>query len=506
MARLDGRLVVTSLDLVAAGHCAVLPSLDRVAADGGPAAPTLDLRFDSMRTVAPGGPIPPVLLDGARRVVTVAPPGPGVRGLEAAQGATLAAFHAGAEAVVGGVLLDEPAPGVLHAVRPDLLRRTTAGAIDVVHTGRARYVPAALLEALVIDCHVAAALLGSSPGRTHAVLADGTTTTRDATGAADRVAALRALLLKALALEPPVAPDVVPHCTLCRWAPRCDGGRESADSVALVPGVDAATAVALRARGLATVEAIATAEDINEVLRRQAALVVEHRVGGHVAYDLLPPSPGTGLARLPDASEGDCFVAVDVGPFAGPAEDGGDLVVLVGVGEVVDGVPSYTALWAHDTDAEGKLAQRLGELLGHRRLLDPHLHVYVHGEAAVAGLRALATTHPGVLGDLAGDLLVDLGAAVTEALAVSTGTDALSDLEPLWTVRRSGRPRATVPARLRYERWLEVDDDTALRDLEDANATACDTTKRLRDWLESRRPEVRRRFGVAPGRPQAAQR
>ena len=52
-----------------------------------------------------------------------------------------------------------------------------------------------------------------------------------------------------------------------------------------------------------------------------------------------------------------------------------------------------------------------------------------------------------------------------------------------------------------YERWLESRSPELLDEIERYNADDCLSTLKLRDWLESLRPEWERRFGVLLSRP-----
>src|SRR5213594_2839751 len=93
-------------------------------------------------------------------------------------------------------------------------------------------------------------------------------------------------------------PDPVPHCDVCRWWPVCDAQRHKDDHLSLVAGISRLQTRELQARGVQTLEALASealplawkpsrgAVESYERVREQARVQRDGREAGRVLYEL----------------------------------------------------------------------------------------------------------------------------------------------------------------------------------------------------------------------------
>jgi len=221
-------------------------------------------------------------------------------------------------------------------------------------------------------------------------------------------------------------------------------------------------------------------------------------------YELLPcPGPGIGLAGLPTPSQGDVFFDIESDPFA---EEGG-LEYLFGVGWVEEDGESfhYRTFWAHTPAEEKQAFEDLVDFLTERRNLCPDMHIYHFATYEPTALGRLMGRH-GTREDeidslLRGGVFIDLLRVVLQALRVGTPSYSLKKLEALYMPSRTQAITDGGSSIVEYERWIETGDRTILDELADYNRVDCDSTRRLRDWLEARRSDYVSHFGALPDRP-----
>ena len=331
----------------------------------------------------------------------------------------------------------------------------------------------------------------------------------------------KARFLAALEMGIAVYPDPVEHCQLCTWREHCDQQRLADDHLCTVPGLHSDQARKLReTAGVDTVAELALLDppvhgiaDVTlEKLQRQARLLVGARTsaaGVRPPYELLGPvEPGRGLGGLPAPSPGDLFFDIESDPFVGA----GGLEYLFGLGWIKkDGAFEYQALWAHDEQGEKQSFEALIDLIMDRLARYPDMHVYHYAGYEPTALGRLMGRH-GTREDEVDSLfraavLVDLYRVVRQALCVGTPSYSLKKIEGLYLDARTQAITDGGSSIAEYERWIEECDSKILAELEKYNRVDCDSTRQLRDFLESVRPVYEASFGPLPrpptGLPQA---
>jgi AAA domain/RNase_H superfamily len=98
---------------------------------------------------------------------------------------------------------------------------------------------------------------------------------------------------------------------------------------------------------------------------------------------------------------------------------------------------------------------------------------------------------------------VDLYQVVRQGVRVSTEDYGLKSIEPLFMPPRPGTIIDAGSSIVAYERWLEDGDPARLDEIAEYNRADCESTWRLRNWLESCRREYEIRERVELDRPPA---
>lgn len=138
------------------------------------------------------------------------------------------------------------------------------------------------------------------------------------------------------------------------------------------------------------------------------------------------------------------------------------------------------------------------------------LHVFHFGHRENDALKKLSCKHATREQDvdtfLREGVLVDLHTVVRQSLWASVESYSLKELEALHGFKRSIPRRDSTRAMQIFGWWLgteEAYDDLAVvrRTLEQYNEEDCRSTWRLRDWLESLRPELQQLIGRPVTRP-----
>src|SRR5687768_6939141 len=91
---------------------------------------------------------------------------------------------------------------------------------------------------------------------------------------------------------------------------------------------------------------------------------------------------------------------------------------------------------------------------------------------------------------LRGGVFVDLYTVVRQGVRVSQESYGLKALEPLYMPARHGAITSAASSITAYEQWLLERDPKILDEIEDYNRLDCESTWRLRGWLEERRIEA----------------
>jgi len=360
-----------------------------------------------------------------------------------------------------------------------------------------------------------ARLQGRAPEQIHVVLGG---QQRESLRTADFAAYLRAAKRRfedALAAGIAAYPWPVSHCAVCAWRETCDAQRMADDHLTLVAGLTGEQARRLQAVGITTVAELAATEASSvprigsgtfERLKDQARLQARVReASGPPPYELLGAADaGRGLASLPEPDPADLFFDIEGDPFV----DDGGLEYLLGVGWSQDGGFGYRAFWAHDAASEKASFEAFVDFVIERLDAHPGLHVYHYAAYEPLALGRLmgrhATREEEVDRLLRAGVLVDLLQVVRQSVRVGVPSYSLKKIEALYMGARTEAVTDAGSSIVEYERWVEEGDPKILEQLEEYNRVDCDSTRRLRDWLEDRRSEYAERIGELPGRPQVA--
>lgn len=305
-----------------------------------------------------------------------------------------------------------------------------------------------------------------------------------------------------------IYPEPKEHCDICRWQNRCDQRRRADDHLSLVAGVTKVHIDELKRHGIHTLASLAAmpvplvwkpargAVHSYERVREQARLQFAGREAGAVLHELLPVNPGLGLASLPAPSIGDIFFDLEGDPFAG---DGG-LEYLFGYTFTDgDGNPAYTADWAFSREAEKQVFERFIDFVMLRLQTHPDLHIYHFAPYEPAALKRLmgryASREDEVDALLRSKRLVDLYGAVRHGLRASVESYSIKKLEPLYGFARDTALSEANKALAKVQACLELGDlefidETTRNIVAGYNRDDCDSTWRLRDWLETRRADL----------------
>ncbi|MHB8718394.1 MAG: TM0106 family RecB-like putative nuclease [Candidatus Dormibacteria bacterium] len=507
----DGRLLLSPTDLVGHLACQHLTQLELAAARGAIDRPE---RSDpELELLARKGEEHEAAqreeLARGRRLVEIADRGDTLAGLAQAERDTQEAMRSGADVIYQATFFDGKWRG-----RADFLERVPtpsslgSWSYEVADAKLARTVKVAALLQMCEYSHQLARLQGSAPESMHVILGTGE---RETHRVADYDAYFRSARARLTAIvddDPqPTYPDPVRHCQVCTWRDVCDRRRRDDDHLSLVAGMRGDQVRRLVEAGIPSVAALAAATapaaSISDTawqrLRQQAALQVEERTTGAPLYDLIDcDQGGLGLAALPLPSRGDLFFDMESDPFA---EDGG-LEYLFGITEVVDGRPCFTPFWGHDRAGERVAFERLVDLVTDRLARDPSLHVYHYSSYETSALKRLMSRHGTREDDvdrlLRGGIFVDLYQVVRQGVRVSRESYSLKQLEVFYMGTRTediGDAAASIVA---YERWRDSGDQAELDAIAAYNERDCESTWRLRGWLEERRAEYEATRGCLP--------
>lgn len=432
--------------------------------------------------------------------------------LDAAAAATLAAMRDGADVVYQATFFDGRWRG--HA--DFLFKRGDrpspvlgAWSYDVADTKLARAVKAGAVLQLCVYAAQLEAVQGLAPEFLHVVTGDRTRHTLRTDEFAAYFRYVRARFearIEADGAEPAAAttyPDPVDHCRVCPWSPTCIQRRRDDDHLSIVAGmrrVDTERLVEERIGTLTTLATIDPATAVEGVpapivarLHHQARLQLHERRTGRRVYELIEPDPEAGrrgLARLPEPSSWDVFFDIEADPWA--TDDG--LEYLLGVTTIDTGEPVYRPIWGTDRTGEGVALAEFLRFVDERLDAHPDLHVYHYGGYEPGAIKRLIARHGRGAETLdrllRGDVLVDLLNVVRQGVRASVESYSLKQIEKFYMPVRSGPVTEAGFSVVEFERWMRERDTSILDGIAAYNRDDCESTWRLRDWLEARRIEA----------------
>ena len=437
------------------------------------------------------------------------------------EAATLQAMYAGAPVIYQAAFADDQWVGyadfLLRVGRPSALGDWS---YDVADTKLARHLQTtALLQMASYAAHLER-LQGVAPQQLVVVTGDGQEHAWRLVDVESYARRTRRALAEFVAQPPPTRSTKVPHCGRCRWLPVCEQEWADRDDLVQVAGIRPDHRASLEGAGIHTVAALAAAteEDLRDVLgaatrerlRTQAQLQVSERETGQTAYRLLPVRSGEGLELLPAPDPADVYLDFEGDPFA---EDGAGREYLAGVW-TRDG--QFRAWWAHDRRQEKQLTHDLLTWLDARWQQHPGMHVYHYAAYEQTALKRMAQQYGTAESELdmmlRGERFVDLYAVVRQSLQISKPSYSIKKLEAFyWEQTRTGEGDQVADALtsvIEYERWLAEGrtDQSILDRLADYNREDVRSTHALHEWLEERRSEAERQFGVSLARAETAER
>lgn len=521
----DGQLVLSASDLV--GHL-LCPHLTSLALEGARGNRRILERTDpELEVLASRGLAhEAAYLDGLERsglsVARIDDSAGSSHDLRDAAARTLAAMQEGVDVVFQAAFVDDTIPGIVWRGHADFLRRVERPSslgphsYELEDTKLARHVhPSAVLQL----CHYAEhleRLQGTATEWIHVVLGN---STRESLLLRDFAAYYRAAKSRfvdvCFARSRETYPLPVAHCAVCRWEAECDAQRRTDDHLCLVPSLTRDQArklteragistVAKLAEGIAGMGPIGIGAATLERHARQARLQVQHQSASSAAppWELYePPDRDRGLGALPPPDAGDVFFDIEGDPFV----DEAGLEYLFGVGWTEGVSFAYRAYWAHNPADERRAFEELIDWLLERRATWPGMHVYHYAPYEPAALGRLmgryATREEELDRLLRGRVFVDLYRVVRQALVIGSESYSLKKLEPLYMAGRTDEIADAASSIVAYERWLNTADPSILDELERYNRTDCESTWRLRDWLEDRRSDAEAEYRSPVPRP-----
>ena len=237
---------------------------------------------------------------------------------------------------------------------------------------------------------------------------------------------------------------------------------------------------------------------ILERLAWQARLQVEAVPGGKPPVRLVNAAA---LAAIPEPNPGDLFFDFEGDPmYRAPGPEGSARWGLDYLFGMVDVEERFTALWAHDLDAERRALEEFLALVAERRRRFPGMKIYHYAAYERTHLTSIAARH-GVgeaeVDDLLREhVLVDLYPIVRGALRVGSRSYSIKKLEPLYmgdelrdeegvtSGAQSVTEYADASALLASADAAErAEGQRRLDAIGDYNRYDCVSTLRLRDWL-----------------------
>ncbi len=531
MHSIENQLVFSATDLSNFLACSHLTLLDRRTARGGPKPrkyddPALEVLWQRGLEHEQAY-LTTLRKDATLSVVEIAEPAKELPRLEywtQYASATLAALRSGADVIYQGALFDGRWLG-----RPDFLRKVTAPSklgdwsYEVIDTKLAREAKGGALLQILLYADLLDSVQGIPPEYVQLELG-GPSARRHMFRVTEYAAYFRSIKQRFLQhvldapAELPRAVEPVPHCDICAWQGECASERRDVDHLSLVAGISRNQRRALAARGMVTLEGLATValpmtprpEGMSDAgltrMHGQARMQLQGRRESRPVHELLAPIvEQRGLAALPEPSPGDLFFDLEGDPYA--LTHG--IEYLFGF---ADRAARYTGWWALGRAAEKHAFEQFIDLVMDRLQAHPGLHIYHFAPYEPTALKRLVGRY-GTREDeldrlLRGKVFVDLHRVVRQALRASVESYSIKKLERFYGFERAVDLRAASQALAHFGAWLElgagegVDDtgaavgagaettDELRREIACYNRDDCVSTLRLREWLEALRDDV----------------
>jgi RecB family nuclease, putative, TM0106 family len=302
-------------------------------------------------------------------------------------------------------------------------------------------------------------------------------------------------------------PDPVEHCDICRWRGECESRRRRDDHLCLVAGITKIQRAELVRHGVDTAARLASValplpwrpsrgiRQSYERVREQARVQIEARAEGRPVYELIPPSPGTGLAHLPAPSPGDIFLDLEADPFVAA----GGLEYLFGYVYAEGDSEHYSGDWALSREQEQQAFERFIDFVMARWAKFPDMHLYHYASYEAVALKRLmgryASRENEIDRMLRGGLFVDLFAVVKQSIRAGIESYTIKNLEGFYEFRRATPLADARISLLNVQTALELETVAEISEADRAtvagyNRDDCVSALKLRGWLELLRTQL----------------
>jgi predicted RecB family nuclease len=303
-------------------------------------------------------------------------------------------------------------------------------------------------------------------------------------------------------------PEPTPHCAVCRWWADCDGRRRKDDHLSLVAGISRLQQKQLNAWDVNAVSSLAVfplplkerpkhgSAGSYVRVREQARVQVAGRTQQKPVHEVLDLNPEHGLFLLPEPSPGDIFFDLEGDPFIGR---GGREYLFGFVADDDSGNPAYSSQWALNAEEEKRAFETFVDTVMARWAKYPAMHVYHFTGYESGALKRLmgryATREDEIDRMLRAYLLVDLHTVTRRAVRASVEHYSLKALEPFYGFERKTGLEDARSALRQVQHALELGeaaplDPTLQNTVGQYNADDCNSTRALRDWLETERRQL----------------
>jgi uncharacterized protein len=303
-------------------------------------------------------------------------------------------------------------------------------------------------------------------------------------------------------------PEPTPHCSICRWWAECDGRRRRDDHLSLVAGISRLQQKQLNAWDVNAVSSLAVLPlPLKERpkhgsagsyfrVREQARVQIAGRTQQKPVHEILDLNAEHGLFLLPEPSPGDVFFDLEGDPFIGR---GGREYLFGFVADDESGNSVYSSQWAVNAEEEKRAFETFVDTVIARWAKYPAMHVYHFTGYESGALKRLmgryATREDEIDRMLRAYLLVDLHTVTRRAIRASVEHYSLKALEPFYGFERKTPLEDARTALRQVQHALELGEvaqmDPVLRNtVAQYNADDCNSTRGLRDWLETERRQL----------------
>jgi predicted RecB family nuclease len=303
-------------------------------------------------------------------------------------------------------------------------------------------------------------------------------------------------------------PEPTPHCSVCRWWAECDGKRRTDDHLSLVAGISRLQQKQLNVWDVNTVTSLAVfplplkerpkhgAAGSYVRIREQARVQVAGREQQKPVHEILDLNPEHGFLLLPEPSLGDMFFDLEGDPFIGR---GGREYLFGFVADDDSGTSAYTSHWGMSAEEEKRAFEGFVDTVMARWAKYPEMHVYHFTGYESGALKRLmgryATREDEIDRMLRSHLLVDLHTVTRRSVRASVEHYSLKALEPFYGFDRKTPLEDARIALRQIQHALELSeakrlDPTLQNTVAQYNADDCNSTRGLRDWLETERRKL----------------